>query len=212
MCLQIALHLEKCAVEQQSAAGGVADDFRKAFDLVPFELLFCALVARGMHPRIVNPLKAIYGSLRRVFRLRGSCGPWWSANNGLLQGCPLSMIGLNAVVSCILEIASIQCPEVVARTYADDVSASCVSSTTADLTRSIAKFDRIVRAWEEIQFGEIATKKSFTFGHPCLKRKIHVDFQHLQRFKIVGGSFVTENQQANASELKKVDLQNGIKP
>ena len=203
MCLQIALHLEKCAVEQQSAAGGVAYDFRKAFDLVPFELLFSALVARGMHPRIVNPLKAIYSSLHRVFRLRGSCGHWWFANNGLLQGCPLSMIGLNAVVSCILEIASIQCPEVVARTYADDVSASCVSSTTADLTRSIAKFDRIVRALEEIRFGEIATKKSFTFGHPCLKRKIHVDFPHLQRFKIVGGSFVTEHQQANASEVEK---------
>ena len=113
------------------------------------------------------------------------------------------MIGLNAVVSCILEIATIQCPDVIARTYADDVSATCVSTSTEELVRSIAKFDRIVRALEEIQFGEIATKKSFTFGHPCLKHKIHHDFRHLQVFKIVGGSFVSENQKANTSEVEK---------
>jgi hypothetical protein len=40
--LQIALHLEQTAVDQQSAAGGIAYDFKKAFDLVPFELLFSA--------------------------------------------------------------------------------------------------------------------------------------------------------------------------
>lgn len=67
MCLQMALR-----PEQRSAAGGVAYDFRRAFDLVPFALLFSALVARGTRPRIVNPLKAMYGSLHRVFRLRGS--------------------------------------------------------------------------------------------------------------------------------------------
>lgn len=78
-----------------------------------------------MHRRITNPLSAMYSSLRRVFKLRGSCGPWWVANNGLLQGCPLSMIGLNAVGSSILEIEQVRCPEVVARTYADDVSATC---------------------------------------------------------------------------------------
>ena len=169
LCLQIALHLEQTAVDQQSAAGGIAYDFKKAFDLVPFELLFSALIARGMHRRITNPLSAMYSSLRRVFKLRGSCGPWWVANNGLLQGCPLSMIGLNAVGSSILEIAQVRCPEVVARTYADDVSATCVSPSTHDLVHSIAKFNRIVQALEEIQFGEIAINKSFTFGHPCLK-------------------------------------------
>ena len=76
------------------------------------------------------------------------------------------MIGLNAVGSSILEIAQVRCPEVVARTYADDVSATCVSPSTRDLVHSIAKFNRIVQALEEIQFGEIAINKSFTFGQP----------------------------------------------
>ena len=203
LCLQIALHLEQTAVDQQSAAGGIAYDFRKAFDLVPYQLLFSALAARGMHHRIINPLRAMYSSLYRVFKLRGSCGPWWTANNGLLQGCPLSMIGLNAVVSSILEIAKVQCPEVIARTYADDVSATCVTSSTQALVHNIAKFHRIVYALEEIKFGEIATDKSFTFGHPCLKQRIQPDYKHLQNFKIVGGSFISEGQNSNASAVER---------
>lgn len=100
----------------------------------------------------------------------------------------------------------------VAPTYADDVSATCVSSSTEELVRSVAKFDRVVRALEEVQFGEIATTKSFTFGHPCLKHKILQDFQHLQKFKIVGGFFVTETNKPMPRKLSKDDLRSGMPP
>ena len=202
LCLQLALHMEQSAVEQQSAAGGIAFDFAKCFDQIPFQLLFRALEVRGMDNRIINPLKSMYDSLHRVFRLRGSCGPWWIAKNGLLQGCPLSMIASNSVVSTVLEVAQVKCPEVIGRTYADDISATCIAPSTDELVRSISNFFRIVQALEEIQFGEIATKKSVTFGHPCLKSKVHPEYDHFRKYKIVSGSFISESQNSNASDIE----------
>ena len=58
----------------------------------------------------------MYDGLERVFRLRGSCTAFWRASNGILQGCALSMIGLNAIVGVLPEIiAESVVPEVILR-------------------------------------------------------------------------------------------------
>ena len=203
MCMQMALHLEQTAAEPGSIAGGISYDFRKAFDLVPFPLLFEALKARGAHERVIGPLQAMYSSLQRVFRLKGACSGFWTASNGLLQGCPLSMLALNCVVSVILEVAQARCPDVIARTYADDISATCIASSQTSLINSIAKFHQIIKALEEVKFGEINQSKSYTYGHPCLKGKIAAGFSHQEAFKIVGGGFVTATNKTNQATIEQ---------
>ena len=39
-------------------------------------------------------MEAMYGQLVRAFKL----GSWWKATNGILQGCPLSSILINALM------------------------------------------------------------------------------------------------------------------
>lgn len=202
MCLNIALQLEQVADTKDAVGGGIAYDFRKCFDLIPIDLLFEAMCARGMSDAIIGPLKALYANLKRVFNLKGTCGDFWKATNGLVQGCPLSMIGLNSLVAVVLEIAQIKCPEVVARAYADDLSAVCVSQSKHCLIQSIHKFHRIVKALEEIKFGEISNKKSHTFGHPCLQKAVEPHYAHYTNFRIVGGSFLAENVTATHAELE----------
>ena len=46
----------------------------------------------GMDYRVLRALAAMYRQLRRAFRLAGALGAWWQATNGILQGCPLSVI------------------------------------------------------------------------------------------------------------------------
>eukprot|EP00972_Heterocapsa_arctica_P027329 4016394-Heterocapsa_arctica.AAC.1 len=58
-----------------------------------------AVRRRGASNRLLTPLAAMYKQLRRVFRLGGDCGEWWTSSNGIIQGCPLSMIALNAVTT-----------------------------------------------------------------------------------------------------------------
>ena len=57
----------------------------------------------------------MYSQLRRKFKIKGCLGAWWQATNGILQGCPLSVIAINALTTmwkCIID--DIKKPVVVA--------------------------------------------------------------------------------------------------
>ena len=144
--------------------GGIAYDFAKAFDLPPTQILFGAMERRGASPRILKPLRYMYANLQRLFRLRGSCGEWWSSSNGVLQGDALSMIGLNAVVTVLLEFARRHVPEVVASSYADDVSATAAGRDGDCLRDGVRRFHQVVRAFESCDAGMVSIRKCFTFG------------------------------------------------
>ena len=129
MIYAMALNLEAAADETNNYVGGISYDFKKCFDGVPTQFLFESLQARGMSQRIIGPLRHLYANMHRVFKLRGACGNYWTSSNGLVQGCPLSMIGLNAIIGVILEIADQTCPDLIARSYADDISAIAITLT-----------------------------------------------------------------------------------
>eukprot|EP00973_Karenia_brevis_P069538 9668694-Karenia_brevis.AAC.1 len=53
----------------------------------------------GISPKILSPLRAMYGNLRRYFRLGGGAlGKEFEATNGILQGCAVSVVLLNALL------------------------------------------------------------------------------------------------------------------
>ena len=41
----------------------------------------------------------MYRQLSRMFKIKGCLGAWWAATNGVLQGCPLSIIVINALAT-----------------------------------------------------------------------------------------------------------------
>ena len=84
MCLNIALQLEQVA-DTKDAVGGIAYDFRNCFDLIPIDLIFETMSARGMSSVLTGPLQALYANLDGVFKLKGTCGEVWQAANGLIQ-------------------------------------------------------------------------------------------------------------------------------
>ena len=43
--------------------------------------------------------------------LQGSCSHWWRRTNGIIQGCPLSMMTLNTIVAAWLEIRTCPAPQ-----------------------------------------------------------------------------------------------------
>lgn len=60
----------------------------------------------------------------------GGAGPKEAQKLWCIQGCPLSMIGFNAIFGVILELAEQTCPDLVARSYADEISAIAVASSS----------------------------------------------------------------------------------
>ena len=52
-----------------------------------------------MDDGVLRALAAMYWQLQRAFRLAGAVGAWWQATNGILQGCPLSVILINLLTT-----------------------------------------------------------------------------------------------------------------
>ena len=78
---------------------GMGKDYRKCFDLVPHAISFEAAREQGLHPSIAMPLEGMFRDLRRAFKVNGCVGRFTGATNGILQGCALSTILVNVVMT-----------------------------------------------------------------------------------------------------------------
>jgi ribonuclease HI len=68
-------------------------------------------------------LRTMYRRLRRRFIFAGSVGSEFQATNGILQGCPLSVILLNALVAVWAKAVREEVPDAIADAYVDDTGA-----------------------------------------------------------------------------------------
>ena len=78
---------------------GLSLDYVKCFDLIPQAVVLRIARELGMDDGVLRALAAMYRQLRRAFRLAGALGAWWQATNGILQGCPLSVILINLLTT-----------------------------------------------------------------------------------------------------------------
>jgi hypothetical protein len=78
---------------------GLLLDYAKCFDRLPHAVMFRLASASGADERLLRPLRRMYSALRRRFKLAGGVGQPFGTTNGLLQGCPLSVVLLNLLVS-----------------------------------------------------------------------------------------------------------------
>ena len=64
----------------------------------------------------------MYGQLHRRFRVGKGVGSAFQSTNGIMQGCPLSVVLLNVLMQVWVSLLESECPEVKAKAYADDGS------------------------------------------------------------------------------------------
>ena len=111
----------------------------------------------GFPARLIRPIEAMYGRLLRRFKFAGGVGEEFLATNGILQGCPISVILLNALISVWAHAIEAEVPDAEPDAFADDTGAvSCDAETiqsVADVTDVFASLTR----------QELSLKKSFVF-------------------------------------------------
>ena len=188
---QVALDVE-LAQAQNSHVGGISYDFAKAFDVIPVNIMLAVMKKRGASPLLLNALHGVYYQLNRCYRIQGSFSALWSSSNGIIQGCSLSLLGLNSLISCILEKADSIPVCLTGRAYADDISGVGSSKSKEDLILRTQNFHRVVNTYQSCGLGDISVKKTFTFGDSCLQGQVAPDFQHLNDFRLVGVSVVSQ--------------------
>ena len=102
---------------------GFSLDYAKCFDRLPQEILLTLAEEMGMDLCILRPLRRMYKNLRRRFRCANGLGKEFAATNGILQGCPLSIIMLNALVSVWARAVRAEVPGCEPQAYVDDTAA-----------------------------------------------------------------------------------------
>ena len=78
---------------------GLSLDYVKCFDLIPQAVVLRITRGLGMDNGVLRALAAMYRHLWRAFRLAGALRAWWQATNGILKGCPLSVIRINLLTT-----------------------------------------------------------------------------------------------------------------
>ena len=93
------------AIEAAFAQGlpllGVSLDYVKCFDSIPQGILYYIVETQGMDRGVLRALRGMYANTAIRFRvgLPAGLGKAFHPTNGIFQGCPLSVILVNAVVS-----------------------------------------------------------------------------------------------------------------
>ncbi|KAJ9468433.1 RNA-directed DNA polymerase from mobile element jockey [Diplonema papillatum] len=139
----------------------VALDFAKCFDRVPQGIVLSLAEEMGLDERILRPLRAMYRGMKRPFKLSLGVGSEFEVTNGILQGCPLLVILINALLSVVLRAVSVRVPEVSSESLADD--ATLLAAAEAELQRAVdivARFCALTRdAPEQVE--------NLGDGYPC---------------------------------------------
>ena len=151
----LAAQLE-CAHLSEGDMYGVAIDFQKCFDTVPIEITFQLAARLGFNEVVLTTLREAYARMTRHFKCNGSIGQPFVPTNGIMQGCPLSVILINIVVSVWMRDVESRGAE--AASYVDDIYAT---ASTHELQQDIT--DRTVIFSQKTQMA-ISTSKSHTFS------------------------------------------------
>ena len=118
-------------------------DYSKCFDRVPIEIVSRVAEQCGMDGGILRAMRAMYQQLRRRFVLNGGVGAPFHSTNGILQGCPLSIVFLNLLVHVWVAAVEHEAPNTDPAGYADDTGA--LAGDTAEL-QSVADITQFFAA------------------------------------------------------------------
>ena len=108
---------------------GQAADLSKAFDNIPVRITFAILERLGMEQKLMNGLRAMYNQMKRRFKLGQYVGEAFVSTNGILHGCPISVMLLNAIMMALHEAIEVN-GELVAESFVDDLTFLSNSQST----------------------------------------------------------------------------------
>ena len=116
--LRVSVFFEQ-AILDGVPAYGIAIDLSKAFDNVPIDIVFAICEKMGMNNGLWRAMRGMYKAIQRRFKIGSFVGEAFKDTNGILQGCPLSVMLLNALMAVL---SSALKDKVQGESYVDDLT------------------------------------------------------------------------------------------
>lgn len=117
------------ALLEGSDLAGISLDYSKCFDRISITIVLRLAERIGMDARLLKAIKGMFDQLQRRFRVNGAVGKPFTSTNGILQGCPLSVIFLNLLVCIWIRTVKAEVPDAEPHAFADDTGATATGST-----------------------------------------------------------------------------------
>ena len=182
------------AMHQGYFSAGISYDMKKCFDSIPVNLVLQVFNFRGADSKIFKALDGFYKHHEKFFRLEGAYTTAFRPSNGIVQGCPLSMLLLTCLISTWLEHVHASNCNGTAHSYADDISLWAKSRRKLDLCSLIRNMRDLTAKFITRSGMTMNLSKCFTFGHKCVLDTIPAIQSHKSQFRLVGGSIKLDNK------------------
>ena len=151
---RISMHLER-AILQDKPIYGITFDLSKAFDNVPIGITFAICKAIGMDVRLYTALKGMYERMTRRFKIGKFVGESFKDTNGILQGCPLSVMLLNILMAVLSNILT---PLVANESFVDDLT------VLSECKHKLQTAANLIREFNQDTGQKVNLKKTYSFG------------------------------------------------
>ena len=92
------LYFYEQAIPDGVPAYRIAIDLSKAFDNVPIDIVFAVCKKMGMNDGLWRAMRGMYDAFQRRFKMGSEA---FKDTNGILQGCPLSVMLLNGLMAVL---------------------------------------------------------------------------------------------------------------
>ena len=188
LLLEICLDMELTADDSKVAS--LSFDLSKAFDRVPRDLLGKILGRMSMPTCVLAPYMDMLRHATRRYKIGVCLDLEHQIWGGILQGCPVSILAMNAVVNIWLLATSSAVPSCFPRSYVDDVSVTASAEDADSLRATLKVAYTVADRFTTSIGGQLNKRKSFSFGDACVAGNIHPDLAHSDAFRLVGGSIV----------------------
>ena len=152
--VRISIELEDAVLHDRDMKG-IAVDLSKAFDNVPVRITFEVLRRLGADARLLRALEGMYNQVQRRFKIGRFVGEAFRSTNGILQGCPISVMLLNALMMILHRAVG---EDVTAESYVDDLTLLDVNN--ANLQRAMD----VVADFMGLTDQQVNKKKTKCFG------------------------------------------------
>ena len=100
---ELMLQVESCLHGKHSLFG-ILYDYTKCFDNVPWTIEEGLLHSLGLPDCILRPMFAFSKHIQRRFKFSNSLGPIISNSNSIMQGCPLAVLRINALIASWIRV------------------------------------------------------------------------------------------------------------
>ena len=158
---------------------GVAFDLAKAFDNIPIEITFEVMKRLGMDERLLKAALAMYKQIGKRFKINGYVGEAFSSTNGILQGCPLSVMLLNGLMAVLHKVLE---KEVGAESYVDDLT--IYSDNLDKIKAALKEIQKFMRLTD--QKVNVSKTKAFGLGEDPVLRFDDKPLSWVSRIKLLG--------------------------